>query len=116
MGETFSFSEIEVRKKKIYEKIWQKENPKTDAIDLLQEEIDELHSLLYEAQFYGTALVGAVQWLLDDMNDAGETRDKKTGTVYDSVQFTAKALKECGGKVSPDLLERGMYDLRISES
>jgi hypothetical protein len=38
----------------------------------------------------------SLQWLVDDMTDAGEDRNPETGEVYDSVAAARKALKKCG--------------------
>ena len=46
-----------------------------------------------------SALQGALQWLLDDMNDAGETHGE-TGEIFDSVEEAAAALVEAGGFLS----------------
>jgi len=42
------------------------------------------------------AMRAALQWLLDDMDDAGETRSK-TGKLFDSVEYAVVALTEAGG-------------------
>lgn len=46
-----------------------------------------------------SALQGALQWLLDDMNDADETHGE-TGEIFDSVEEAAAALVEAGGFLS----------------
>jgi hypothetical protein len=38
-------------------------------------------------------LIGAMQWLLDDITDADEDKNPETGTTYDSVKNARKALK-----------------------
>lgn len=47
-------------------------------------------------------LRSALQWMLDDLDDAGETRSE-TGEVYDSVQNAADALAAAGGSPPPGL-------------
>lgn len=44
-------------------------------------------------------LKSALQWLLDDMHDAGETHDEGS-TLYDSVEHAAAALVEAGGTLN----------------
>lgn len=45
------------------------------------------------------AMLAALQWLLDDMTDAGEHADPATGTVYDSVANARAVLIAAGGTV-----------------
>lgn len=42
-------------------------------------------------------LRSALQWLLDDMTDAGEDANPETGDVYDSVQSAREILVKYGG-------------------
>ena len=50
------------------------------------------------ARLEGAALSmrAALQWLLDDMDDAGETRSE-TGEMFDSVEYAVVSLIEAGG-------------------
>lgn len=41
----------------------------------------------------------ALQWLLDDMHDAGETHNAQ-GDIFDSVEDAAAALVEAGGNLN----------------
>lgn len=43
-------------------------------------------------------MVAALQWLLDDMHDAGETHEA-SGNIFDSVGNAASALIHAGGKL-----------------
>lgn len=44
-------------------------------------------------------LVTAMQWLLNDLHDQGDTHDE-SGTLYESVENAAAALVAAGGNLS----------------
>lgn len=47
-------------------------------------------------------LRSALQWLLDDLTDAGEDANPETGDVYDSVQSAREILVKYGGYANVD--------------
>jgi hypothetical protein len=70
-------------------------------------------------------LRAALQWLLDDLTDAGEDKDPETGETFDSVANAREVLRRtkpelCSDKVCPKVAPAeakrvAMFDVKILE-
>lgn len=75
------------------------------APSAVQDKLRDEHAALFAGAL---AMKAALQWLLDDMHDAGETHNNQTcafgtvapGAIFDSVECAAKALVAVGGKLA----------------
>ena len=76
----------------------QEHKPLALMLRATHEEDLELAHLLSGAR----ELRSALQWLLDDLSDAGEDANPETGDVYDSVQSAREILVKYGGYAYDD--------------